>query len=259
MTSAPSEEAKKNRRRAVAQLDELLLEGVAPDIYVAEAARRLHRAVGEHADAINAARYNSIGEAMQRTALIDLTLSISKVFERPSKRFPTRSIPAVIDLLQKEAEHLVPRNIPTMLKDLARLPLDTSSLVGLAGAAFVGELAVLLRTACPDADNKDKCALSRSLEGLRWSRDKSIAHNESADSSKFPRVTWKGAEDLLTFAKFFVGAVTIGFLGKAYLTDDGDYVLSAYTGISASQFVRLLRAAGVIGLTQAGSVLADQE
>jgi hypothetical protein len=226
-------------------LRDILYAGVGPDIRTAERARELHRKIGLSADAINDAGYGEFFGTVQSAAVSELVLSIAKVFERASKRNAVRSIPAAIALMAKAGSGLLPLEPAASLPDFERAGIDVTSLRATPRDGFSTELARLLLDSCPDASKADACELSATLDALRTTRDKAIAHNEAVDGDTFPRTKWSEAENLLLYAKNVVAGLAMAYFGSAWTDDSGTYVSSHDSQVAASQLRRLLVAAGI--------------
>ncbi len=87
----------------------------------------MHRVIGLAADEINAAGYGELAGAMQNADVGEMTLSIAKLFERPSRSYSVRSIPTAIRLLQECASELPLIEPISALTDFARCGIDGSS------------------------------------------------------------------------------------------------------------------------------------
>ena len=96
---------------------DLLYAGLAVDIYTAERARALHAAVGRYASEINTGGYGELFSTIQNAAISEFTLSLAKLFERSSKRYAVRSIPAMLQLLRKNADTIDTVQPNTALRD----------------------------------------------------------------------------------------------------------------------------------------------
>jgi hypothetical protein len=228
------------------QLRSIVIDGVAPDIFLTMRARELHRIIGVHADRINAAGYGELFGAIQNAAAGEVTLGIAKLFERPSRSYPTRSIPAAIALMAEKADELPPRDTSALLHDVVRLQIDAAPLRDLQGPDFTRALAAALDARCPKVGDRERSELAEALHALKTNRDKVIAHNEAVRREDLPMATWKSAEGLVSFAQSFIGAIAIGYFGSAFTTDAGWYVPSDYAGIAAMHLDRLLQEAGVV-------------
>jgi hypothetical protein len=228
------------------QLHDILYAGVGPDLYLAERARELHRAIGSQADAINNAGYGEFLGAVQNAAVAELTLNIAKVFERSSTRFKIRSIPQGIALLVEQSDQLKPLQAKASLDDFARAGIDISVIESATDSTFARRLGELLQKSCPDTSKADACTLSRSLSFLRGTRDKAIAHNEVVDTDDLPRAKWAEAESLLAYAKNVSAGLAMAFFESAWTTDSGKFARDDDAGVAAAQLIRLLKEAGIV-------------
>lgn len=227
------------------QLRDILYAGLGPDIYLAERARQLHQAIGVRADEINAAGFGELFGTVQNAAVGEITLSVAKLFERANTRFSVRSIPAAIALLEQSASDLQPMQPRSALADFSRAGIDVGGLASLSGEAFGKRLALLLRASCPDPKKADACDLSRSLDAMRASRDKAIAHNEAIDRASIPRAKWSEAESLLEYAKNVVAGIGMAYFASAWNDDQGRFASTDDASVAASQLRRLLKAANI--------------
>lgn len=228
------------------QLHDILYVGLGPDIYLAERARELHRAIGSRADAINEAGYGEFLGAVQNAAVAELTLTIAKLFERSSTRYKIRSIPQGIALLLEQSDQLKPLQAKASLADFSRAGIDVSAIESASDSSFTRRLGELLRISCPDTSKADACTLSRSLGFLRGTRDKAIAHNEVVDTDELPRAKWAEAESLLSYAKSVSAGLAMAFFESAWTTDSGKFSRDDDAGVAAGQLTRLLKQAGIV-------------
>jgi hypothetical protein len=226
-------------------LHDLLYAGLGPDIFLAERAREVHKAVGASADAVNERGYGEFFSMVQNAAVGELTLAITKLFERTSTRYSIRSIPAVAALLRENAAELTVREPVAAVNDFTRISPAFSILSARSGATFTTDLAALLESTCPDPGRAGSCDLSRALDQLRTSRDKAVAHNEVFDRAAMQNAKWKDAEALLSYAKHVVAGVAMAYFGSAFADDVGYYIRSADAQVAAVQLRKLLKAADV--------------
>jgi hypothetical protein len=87
--------------------------------------------------------------------------------------------------------------------------------------------------------------LSLSLNILRQSRDKTIAHNEAIESSALQTLTWGEANSLANYAKEFVATVGAGYLGLVFSEGSDDYIFTDVSRRTSVALRRLLKAAGI--------------
>ena len=88
--------------------------------------------------------------------------------------------------------------------------------------------------------------MSKSLNALKTARNKVIAHSEAILTSDLPRTTWDEIEQLIDYAKEFLGIVGIGYLSIAYEDDNGNHFLSSDAKRTTRAMERLLQKAGIL-------------
>ncbi len=84
-------------------LKNYLLNGLATEIFWADQTYALTEEIGRRAEQINAANLGELFGSLQMLLSERQTLSIAKIFD-PVKRYPTRSIPGTLALLESRAE-----------------------------------------------------------------------------------------------------------------------------------------------------------
>lgn len=198
------------------RLNDIIVKGLLEDIIKAERAYLQARTIGENFEAINASDHNIV-LGMCQVAFSDAqTLAVTRMFDKPDKKFPTRSVCVILDILGKHAEEL-PILQPDALFDALRVPqcqrptleeLNTSELTRAVVKHF--------------QDDMPTDALKR----LKESRDKLLAHNEAIDAAARNLPTWGDANEAVAFAKKFAMAV-----GEAYLGISGlEYSVNGAAG-----------------------------
>lgn len=227
-----------------AQLRDYLLNGIVADIFRAEEAYVLAETIGHHADTINAAQFGHLFGPLQGILSEHQTLAITKIFERHTGRNRVRSIPSVLMLLEDNAgAWLIPQRLV-----LHELLMDEghseAHLARLSGADLTRAVVRHFRSTLPRSDRVEECMLSSSLELLRQSRDKVIAHNEAVAPGTRQYATWGQAASLVEYGKRFVRVVGFAYLSIAF-EEGGEYLLSFDAQRSSRALCRLLKAAGL--------------
>ena len=225
-------------------MHDILYNGLMPILHDGLEARDLHKQVANQAEPINAAGYGEFFLHVQNAAVAAVTLSITKLFENPHAVYPTRSIPAALELIRANADSWTDLNIGPGIADLKRMGIDTEALSGLTGAEFVRAFTNCLKKACP-APGKTNNDLSKPLSALKVRRNKMVAHNQTVDIATLETATWQDAERLLRFAIDALGAIAIVFLQTAVTDDSGHSMFDSATQRAGLQLNRLLQRAGV--------------
>jgi hypothetical protein len=223
-------------------IEELLkdqVKGIKSDIYQADQAYALLCQIGQSAGQINICKFGGFFAPIQDILVRDYVLGITKVFDVPNKRYPMRSIPAMVTLLKKSANDLKICQKTNMLKKLSSAgmvvsePLPDSDITLALIDHYNGKL-----------PSKEK--VDRTLDALKCKRDKDYVHNESIDPINFPETTWRETRELLELAKKFTDVISTGYLGLFLAVEDGPYLLGEDAKQPSRCLNRLLIKAGII-------------
>jgi len=223
-------------------LGDYLYNGLASEIFWAEQAHALAEEIGRHANQINDANYGQLFGAFQAILSDRQTLAIAKIFDPPSNRFPTRSIPAILNHLEVHADLWKLPDRQKLHEELAKGGVDITLLEKLSAPDLTRAVVSRFQSTLPSRSNVDR--LSLSLEALRESRNKVIAHNEAVDPATRRRPTWGDATPLVNYAKHFVSTVGRGFLG-IHFEINGQFLLTEDAHRNSRALNRFFRAAGL--------------
>jgi hypothetical protein len=220
---------------------------LATHVLMADRAYAVLRVIGENARRINEQNLGNLFGYFQIVLADHFGLALTKLFERGSSRNRVRSLPTVLDLLERHAETLNVSAGPRLwasLQALGTVPVRSQSC-----AAVTGTIIETYRRVMPDAVKSDTCGLSLALKAWRARRDKRTAHDEAVSTTELPSTTWGESQRLLDFAKEFVGTVGWTYLSTAYVGKFGDddvYLLAVDAERDAMALRRLFVAANII-------------
>lgn len=227
------------------QIEDILRQGVAVDLYHVEEVLSLDEFVGREASQINAATFGAFFGSLQIILGRFLVLQVARVFEQPSPRYPIRSIPAAIAVLREHSDQLVVEQRPSLIRILSRAGTSPQKLERLSDPDLTHFVADFFDQRMSDshAEGVDN---ARALRALKTVRDKKIAHPEAVGLDDLPKTTLADIDQLVALAKIFLGAVGSGYLSAAYQDDTGHHFMSSDAKRSTICLRRLLRKAGVI-------------
>ncbi len=226
-----------NVEEAEEHLRDYLLQGIVAEIFWADEAYALAEEVGKHVERINATGFDALFGSLQTILSDRQTLSVTKIFDPPSRKYPTRSIPATLKFLEAHAELWT---VPQWHK------LHETLIAAGADSVHVEQLDNVELTRATVAHYRATLAdLSPSLEALRQSRNKIIAHNEAIERSALQRPTWGGAISLVDYAKDFVSTIGFGYLSTIFGQGHRDYYLTYNARSTSLDLRRLLEAANI--------------
>jgi AbiU2 len=166
-------------------------------------------------------------------------LSVAKVFEKPSKKYATRSIPSVLELLKRSADELVIGERTAMMRRLATYGMkNVESLAAMSDSEITSKIVQFYATSLPSTFTES--AMSKSLRAVVTRRDKVVAHNEMIDRSTLPQLSWAEIERLISYAKRLIDVVGIGYISRGFADDDGRYCLTSDANRAARVLKKLL-------------------
>lgn len=218
-------------------------QGIIADIFKSDECLGLFQSMGKRSKAINAVNYGPVFSAIQYALFERLVLSLTKIFER-DKKSPCRSIPSILDMLEKNAHAFSIEDKAYLEKMLKKYGIEIKAEVWKKDAEVTREWTKLFRPIVPSHEDPTKMGLA--LKSLRSQRDKRVAHNEHIALSKIPNVYWKDIDQLLDFSKAFAGMVGRVYLRTIYVDDNGRYFMSSDARIASNALRRLFRAANIV-------------
>ena len=227
-------------KTAEATLEDYLIHGIASDIFFADEAKSLCVEVGNHAEKVNAEGFGQLFGSIQAAYSDRQTLAVAKMFDPKDRNYPTRSIPAVLSLLE---EYALLWSLPekTALQNrLASAGLGEPTISAMNNEQLSLAVAAHFRSTLPRTNGTD--SLSLALGKIRQARNKSIAHNEAIAQSARTLPTWGEAESLVNYAKDVVTTMMFGFL-SATMGHRGSYYATADADRTSIALTRLLKAA----------------
>lgn len=227
------------------KLEGIIRQGVAVDLFHADEALSLDMFVGQHADEINKATFGAFFGSLQIILTRNLILHVAKMYEKPSKRYPTRSIPSAIVILKDHGDDLVIEQRPGLVAALARRGALPGEMKKLSDRELTNYLVSFFEQRYSKA-HPEGVANSRALEALRTLRDKVVAHPEAIRLEDMPKPLYQEIEDLMELARAFVAAVGSGYLSFDYEADDGHYFMADDAKRPTTSLKRLLQAADVL-------------
>ena len=222
------------------------MEGIVADLFAAEQTYALLKQIGQNANAINQANFGALFGPLQSVLSNAFFLSIAKLFEKPSKKYPTRSIPSVLQLLESSSNELLVGQRIIVMRRLAAAGMNIESLAEISDSAITSRIVQFYYRSLPSTELVAWCEMSRSLHAVVTRRDKVVAHNEMIDRSALPHTSWADIEQLMSYAKGFIDVVGIGYISKAFASDDGHYFLTSDAQVASHVLSKLLIKAGVL-------------
>jgi len=203
-------------------LEAVVRDGLVADIFRAERAIALLQVSGTRASEINGGKGN-FGElfgAFQGALTTEAILAIARLHDQPSKRFPTRCLKGVLELLSAQHKELPTIKEPYQLELSLRTMDAPPELLAILQERPAGFAPAFAEFAVSVLEAPER---TKALADLKAVRDKSLAHNEHVAALEGP--TWNALIDLVEVAKWVVGALGWAYFSTAYHVN-GEYLLS---------------------------------
>lgn len=214
-----------NTKEAEEILNNYLRNGIVKELFFADQTKALAITIGEHSSAINSNGFGDLFGSLQNILSDHQTLAVAKLYDPPSKKYPTRSIPGMLSLIEKYSNlwSLPQRHI--LEKLLINEGNDPTLIKALKSQQLSFEVVSHFKHTMPHKDKVGYCSLSKALETVREARNKVHAHNEAIDKAARKLPTWAGVESLVNYAKDFTCLIGFGFLGLYLGNNRQDYML----------------------------------
>lgn len=214
-----------NAKEAEETLNDYLMNGIVKELFFADQTKALTVTIGKYSNSINSNDFGDLFGSLQNILSDHQTLAVAKIYDPPSKKYPTRSIPAMLSLIEKHSDlwNLPERHI------LEKLLIDEGNdavlIKGMNNQQLSLEVVSHFNYTMPHKDKVGYCSLSDALETVRESRNKVHAHNEAIDKATRKLPTWAGVESLVNYAKDFACVIGFGFLSLYLGNCSKDYML----------------------------------
>ncbi len=209
-----------------------------PDIFKMEQAFELVKTIGTSTTELkygNLQSYDELFGAIQYSLQLEALLAAARIYDIPSKKYPTRCLRGILQLLSENTTELPQIREPHQLVLHLKYMNAPNELITIGECG--GENFALALSAYFDflLNQPDRLI---ALEKLKLIRDKAIAHNEKRDN-KLLGPTWISLKDLIEVSKNFVGVLGWAYFSTAYVID-GEYILSSDALRASNSLKRLL-------------------
>jgi hypothetical protein len=228
------------------KLKDIISEGVVVDIYKADQAISIFDEIGKASEVLNRDNFGNLFGSIQGYMTDQLILSLTKIYERPNKNYPTRSIPSALKFLEEHSEYIKIKESWFLDGKLSGLGISESQIRCMTENEKTRVLIKELRKNMPSVDPSNPEKLSKPMEALRDARDKKIAHNESISVEKLAHTTWEEIYPFLKFAKKAVGIIGISYLDIGYEVNDESYLPSSDAKRTGTALRRLFKKSGLV-------------
>lgn len=221
-------------------LRQMLDEGLVGAVYEAEQVARLDDKLGCSVPQIEFLGFTEFFAVVQRELTNTRVLQIAKLYDRPDPKFPSFSLPALLDFLETHADELPILERQSLIRkpvSLGGLP-DSSTI--LSDSETTRALVATFRKHLPTGRIGESHPLDTALHATKTLRSKKVAHPELIAYGSLPRPTYEELDRLLRLAKELVATVTFAYFRVIDEDADGRFVAEVYAKRAVISLERLL-------------------
>lgn len=198
------------------QAKDIILDRIKVEVFIGHNAIGVYIALSDHASTLNSMPFHQALGTIQRHALDAFILSVCKLYEGPSERYPNYSIPTTLELLRGTPSDLA-AGIQNHLRLARFIQIRVDDTFAVRGPDDIKRIPGLLldyfTEQCPRTPPRDGNELDYILGALKVLRDKRVAHHENVDLTSLSKIDLDGALRLLAFAQTYINLVGYGFFG----------------------------------------------
>lgn len=199
-----------------------LEDGILEDIFMAERSYHIGYQIGKHSEIINQNReHRNLFGAIQGAVHRDCLMAVARIFDQPSKKYPTLCLISFLDYLEENLSSLPKISESTNLIQSLKYAGFNEPPLNLTKDNSDNELSQYLITSFRTQLNSPK--VQASIELLRNLRDKWLAHNEQVEKLEGP--SWNAVLELLELPKHFVICLGWAYLSTVY-GYEGEFTLT---------------------------------
>lgn len=220
-------------------LDDILSQGIQIDLFRAEQCFALREVIAEHADGINSASFGNVFGSLQQILHRFALLSVAKVFEVPDNRYPLRSIPAALTLLNKHASDFAVWYPDALINILVKFDHKAEELKRLSYSELTATLYTEYSRRLPKPVADSGAKLDKTLYAIKTVRDKYISHNEAISLDDIPEADFESITGLIQFGLEFLQTIGLAYLSVSYSGTVGEF-LKTTDAASASRGLKRL-------------------
>ena len=210
----------------------LIRTGLLKDLLIAERSFYLNRQINKSHKIIPPGIKSDISTMLYDLTYTEMVLSLSRLYDNPSRKYPTRCIKQLYQELRQinfEAEAKEPKIYALKeLKHLNDSPEMFSLLLSQEGKEFNETLITYLETM--ELNNP----IAPAVRKLREIRDKFLGHNEDIDLDTM--IPYKSIETLIEHAKEVIAFFSAYYSGVHLTSGTGNFYLSHSSKHWASKF-----------------------
>ena len=227
-------------------LEEYLVKRLRNEIIVADESYFILQSINEYWNQISKDGYDLFFKSTYSAHFIRYTLAIAKLFDKPSKKYDTISIPFVLEYIENNFNDIPFLNQGNLINQFSLLGYEIKHLNSLSDYELNKTILEHFKKNLPSTDYSGDLLLCRTLEIIKIYRDKHYTHNEYIDFPSLPKTTFEETTNLLLYAKQFVSICALAYFNMYHSIDGVEYLFTKDAQRTNTSFKRILEKAGFI-------------
>jgi len=218
------------------QIEDTIKNGLVKGIFLFDRSFALLEIIKKHSSTIdgNKENFKELFITIHGALTIEAALAIARIYDEPSKRYPTRCLKGVLAHLIAYSEELPEIREPYHLKlslETKVVPDNLIKAIQSSPTTFPALFSDFIKMELKKPENVD------AIEKLKDLRDKVMAHNERVTQINGP--AWTALNNLCDLSKYIVGSLSWAYFSTAY-TINGEYSLTNDARRASYSLSRLL-------------------
>ncbi len=238
-----------NNKKILEEYLEIILKN---QIFMADESYFVLQTINEYWSQISKDGYELFFKSTYSAHITRYTLSITKLFDKPSKKYKTINIPFVLEYIERYMNDIPFFNQVNLIKQFSLLGYEIKYLNSLSDYELNKTILEHFKKNLPSIDYSGDLLLSKTLDIIKIYRDKHYSHEEYIDFSSLPKTTFDEVSNLLLYAKQFVSIYFLAYFNKYFSIDGINFFFSEDAQKTNVSFKRVLEKAGLINLKKNG-------
>lgn len=228
------------------KLQNLFNEGLVQEIFVADESYFILQTIRKKWSQISKNNLGVFFKSLYHAHFIRYSLSITKLYDKTHSKYDIISLPSVLKFISDNLIETQITNKPLTAEWLYKKGYNYNKIIELSDKELLSLIIEHFDKEIPTGDYTGNLFLERSLESIKFYRDKVYAHREDISRDYLPKSTFEDGQSLLKFAKFFVTIFELVIFNAGYSDDGENYILERDSTVTNNAFLRLLEKSSLI-------------
>lgn len=212
-------------------IKKIIKEGILNDLHICERCFRLNKSINDSKKKIPKGVKTDIAGILYNLTYTELVLSLARIYDNPSGKYPTRCLKALYNYLETNVSTLcLQESKDIVLSRMSKMKMH-NDLIDCLSQTSESNFNQVAHSYLETIELNDP--IYPAVQNIKKIRDKFVAHNEDVTIDTI--VPYSDVEQLLIHAKFVVSFFSVAYTGINLITATGNF----YLGHSSSNWERV--------------------